>query len=73
MSVNQIFATRDNVSLLVLTCSEGDETYVCLILKRKAEKMCENQELWLIKTRGRKKGTIINLLPFTAHLKAECI
>lgn len=41
MSVNQIFATHGNVSLLVLTCSEGDETCVFNFKKKGGKNVWE--------------------------------
>lgn len=73
ISVNQIlFAACDNMNLPVLTCSEQDET--CLILKRKAANMFLRENSFAAhKNKREKKGAVISLLPFTAHLKAEHI
>lgn len=72
-SVNQIlFAACDNINMPVLTCSDEDET--CSVLKRKAEKMfvCENS-FAAHKNKREKKDAVINLLHFTACLKAKHI
>lgn len=49
----------------------------CLILERKAGKkwgLCGKPSLAVHKTKkGEKKGTVINFLPFTARLRAECM